>query len=213
MPLVHALVGGLFWFYHVLSSTAQFCRFSLLKPFLTFKSHITGFLLAQNVATASKIDWSIYLFTQKPFISSYFCLEWYFTYCVARNLGLTDLGLGKTLTVNMLSLVESFTILLQYPYFVQLDKYLKIRCRHVSAEPTPAALYNKKSWWMILDNLRDQSKGTSRRQRKMSFMLWNILASCINMYSNASSALLSLFCTGNGNPFVEQPFWEMCNKI
>ena len=53
---VYALLAVLFWFYHVLSTTAQFRRFSLLKPFLTFKSHITTVLIAQNVAKASKID-------------------------------------------------------------------------------------------------------------------------------------------------------------
>ena len=85
---------------------------SLLKPFLAFKSHITTVLIAQNAAKASKIDWSVHLFTQKPFVSSYFRLEWYFTYCVARNLGLTDssdLGLGKTLTVNCFRDLLTFT--------------------------------------------------------------------------------------------------------
>ena len=75
MPRVHAVVGGLFWFYHVLSSTAQFRRFSLLKPFLTFKSHITSVLIAQNVAKASINDLYAYYFTQKPFVYSYFRLE------------------------------------------------------------------------------------------------------------------------------------------
>ena len=35
---------------------SQLDDFSLLKPFLTFKSHITTVLIAQNVAKASKID-------------------------------------------------------------------------------------------------------------------------------------------------------------
>ena len=102
-PYVYAVAGGLFWLSCGQAQAAQLCRISLFKPFLTFKGHRNTVLIAQNVAKASKIDWSVYLFTQKPFVSSYFRLEWYFTYCVARNLGLpdsSDLGLGKTLTVN-----------------------------------------------------------------------------------------------------------------
>ena len=54
-PYVYAVVG-LFWFYRVQATTAQLRRFSLLKPFLTFKSHRNTLLRAQNVAKASKID-------------------------------------------------------------------------------------------------------------------------------------------------------------
>ena len=51
-PYVYAVAGGLFWSWLRLPCTAQLRKFSLLKPFLTFKSHITTVLIAQNVAKA-----------------------------------------------------------------------------------------------------------------------------------------------------------------
>ena len=48
---------------------SQLDDFSLLKPFLTFKSHITTVLIAQNVAEASKlIDQFIFLLKSHSFI-------------------------------------------------------------------------------------------------------------------------------------------------
>ena len=72
---MYAVAGALFWFYSMQATTAHLHRFSLLKPFLTFKSHINTVLIAQNVAKASINDLYAYYFTQKPFVYSYFRLE------------------------------------------------------------------------------------------------------------------------------------------
>ena len=55
--------------------SSQLDEFSLLKPFLTFRSHITTVLIAQNVAKAKINDLLAYYFTQKPFVYSYYRLE------------------------------------------------------------------------------------------------------------------------------------------
>ena len=73
--------------------------FQLLKPFLTFKGHRNTVLIAQNVAEAYIIDLSVYLFTQKPFISSQYRLEDILPTTYLSKVGLTnssDLGLRKT---------------------------------------------------------------------------------------------------------------------
>ena len=49
---VHAVADGLFWFYRGQSVPLSFWYFQLLKAFLTFKSHVTTVLIAQNVAKA-----------------------------------------------------------------------------------------------------------------------------------------------------------------
>ena len=72
---MYAVAGSLFCFFLHASSAAQLRIFSLLKPFLTFKSHIASVLIAQNEAKASINDLYAYYFAQKPFVYSYFRLE------------------------------------------------------------------------------------------------------------------------------------------
>ena len=64
--------------------------FQLLKPFLTFKGHRNTVLIAQNVAKAYIIDSSVYLFTQKPFVSSQYRLEYIFTCMSLHKAGQTN---------------------------------------------------------------------------------------------------------------------------